>query len=187
MELRRRHPEVKGFAPGAPVVRSAVAEPCAGERLPLLQYGGTYTVTLTITDVAGNIDSVTHEVTVDGPPPPGSAALRRIRRFASAGPPAPGSGGCSGAGATSAVANPVAAAAVVSRSLKNAHQERRRRRLLGQRAGRGPLRGPDLAHARAQAEDRAAPRPRACPPARRRQMVIAKALLVTTKGGHSTY
>ena len=63
--------------------------PCAASAFHTYQYGGKYNVTLTVTDVGGNTASVTHEVTVDGPPPPSTeqgrararaAQPRRLRR-----------------------------------------------------------------------------------------------------------
>ncbi len=65
-------PEVEGYAPGAPTCEAPWLSPCAASAFHSYQYGGTYDVTLTITDVAGNKTSVTHEVTVIGPPAPGS-------------------------------------------------------------------------------------------------------------------
>ena len=63
-------PEVKGFAPGAPLCEAPWLSPCAASAFHAYQYGGTYTVTLTVTDVAGNLTSVAHELTVAGPPAP---------------------------------------------------------------------------------------------------------------------
>jgi PKD domain len=38
------------------------------------QYGGTYAVTLTVTDIGGNTTTTTNMITVDGPPPPPSTS-----------------------------------------------------------------------------------------------------------------
>ena len=72
-------PEVKGYAPGAPICEAPWLSPCAASAFHSYQYGGKYNVTLTITDVAGNTGSVTHEVIVNGPAKPeeGSGGLRR--------------------------------------------------------------------------------------------------------------
>lgn len=71
---------VSGVAPGAPSVNSPGVSPCAGPwEAPCAasvyhsyQYGGTYEVTLTVTDVAGNTASVTEPLIVVGPAPPSS-------------------------------------------------------------------------------------------------------------------
>lgn len=71
---------VEGFAPGAPSTNSPEAKlcelpwlsPCAGSAFHTYTYGGTYRVTLTVTDVGGNAASVTELVKVDGPAPPSS-------------------------------------------------------------------------------------------------------------------
>ncbi len=68
---------VTGYAPGAPTANSPADAPCptwepvcAASTYHSYQYGGTYEVTLTITDIGGDTGSVTKFVTVDGPPPP---------------------------------------------------------------------------------------------------------------------
>jgi hypothetical protein len=71
---------VSGYAPGAPSVNSPGVSPCAApweapcaaSAFHSYQYGGTYEVTLTVTDVGGNSASVTHPVTVVGPARPSS-------------------------------------------------------------------------------------------------------------------
>jgi hypothetical protein len=71
-------PEVTGYAPGAPSLNSPETSPCelpwkapcAASVYHSYQYGGSHTVTLTVTDVGGNTASVSHAITVDGPPAP---------------------------------------------------------------------------------------------------------------------
>ena len=71
---------VSGFAPGAPSANSPEISPCvtpweapcAASTYHSYQYGGTYNVTLTATDVGGNTGSVTKPITVVGPPRPSS-------------------------------------------------------------------------------------------------------------------
>jgi hypothetical protein len=95
---------VTGFAPGAPSENSPAVSPCtspweapcAASTYHSYQYGGTYQVTLTATDVGGNTATVTKPVTVVGPPAPSPA------------PPA--GGGASGSGSP-AVATPGSPAA----------------------------------------------------------------------------
>jgi hypothetical protein len=86
---------ISGFAPGAPTANSpgvspcaaAWETPCAASTFHSYQYGGTYNVTLTVTDVGGNTASVTEPITVGGAPAPA--------------PPAPG--GSSSPGSSSPV------------------------------------------------------------------------------------
>lgn len=64
-------PTVSGFAPGAPPCSEVPwLSPCAASVFHAYKYGGTYEVTLTVRDVGGNEASVTHPITVEGPLPP---------------------------------------------------------------------------------------------------------------------
>ncbi len=117
-------PEVSGFAPGAPPCSETPwLTPCAASVFHSYQYGGTYEVTLKVRDVGGSEASVTHSITVVGPAAPGAPA-----------PPASG-GGSRGASAAAAgtsttatgagtpakpIPGPVASAAVASHSLRSA-------------------------------------------------------------------
>ncbi|HME05072.1 MAG TPA: PKD domain-containing protein [Solirubrobacteraceae bacterium] len=175
-------PEVKGYAPGAPTCELPWLSPCAASAFHSYQYGGTYLVTLTITDVGGDKTNVTHEVTVNGPPPPAPPAPPA----AATGSAASTAGGSSAAGSGAAVTpSPVAAAAIVSRALKNAlhgglvvrysvneqvagHFEVLLSRATARRLGIGGAPAVGL--------------PAGTPP----QVVIAKAILVTTTGGRSS-
>jgi hypothetical protein len=116
-------PLVIGYAPGAPVCEGPWLSPCAASVFHAYQYGGTYTVTLTATDVGGHTASVSNPVTVIGPAPPkeavpGGSTPAGSTPGAAAGGPAAG-----GPGSTPKVSKfpaPVAAAAVASRSLRRA-------------------------------------------------------------------
>ena len=112
-------PAVEGFAPGAPACETPWLSPCAASALHSYQYGGTYQVTLTVTDTAGNVASVRHPVTVMGPPPPGSPGTTGGGGGA-AGSATGGAGSATGGAGShpSAIPAPVAAAAVVSHSLR---------------------------------------------------------------------
>jgi hypothetical protein len=181
--------EVAGFAPGSPTCETPWLTPCAATVFHSYQYGGTYQVTLTVRDVGGNVASVSHEVTVVGPPPPSSTGSG-----AGAGSSAGGAGSSTGtsttgAGATTgvlkAVIAPVAAAAIVHQSLKNAL----RKGLVvtysvnEQVAGRFEvLLSRAVAHKLGITGTPATGLPAGSPA----EVVIAKAILVTTKGGRST-
>jgi len=85
-------------------------------------YGGTYNVTLTVTDGGGNKSSVTNAVTVAGPPPPSSeppaeGGGKSTSGATSGGTTSSASGGSGGAGAKTIV-NPAATASIASRSLR---------------------------------------------------------------------
>ncbi len=179
--------EAKGFAPGSAPCEAPWLSPCAGSVFHTYAYGGTYEVTLTVTDVAGHVGVETHPVTVVGPPPPGSpgAAGGSGSGSGSAGPGSagPGSGSGKGAGATPP-GKPVASAALASRSLKNALKK-------GVAIGYSVneqvtghfevLMSRKLAHKLKIGGTPALGLPAGTPP----QLVIAKAILVTTKGGRS--
>lgn len=119
-------PLVSGYAPGAPSVNSPGVSPCpapweapcAASAYHSYQYGGTYEVTLTVTDLGGDTTSVTEPVTVSGAPPPPPPP-----------PPAPGGGSSTSTGAAPSPAvsvapvvpptpPPVLGASVMSKSLK---------------------------------------------------------------------
>lgn len=149
------------------------------------QYGGTYNVALTVTDSSGNSNTFTKQLTVVGPPNPAattstSGAGTPAASTQSAAAPAPAA-----APSSSPKAKPVAAAAAVSRSLRGVlrrglvvrysvseqvvgHVEVLLASSIAHRVG---LRG-------APATGLAA----GTPP----QIIIGRAILVTTKGGRST-
>jgi hypothetical protein len=170
---------VKGFAPGSPTCEAPWLSPCAGSVFHTFAYGGNYEVTLTVTDIAGNVSSTTSQLTVAGPPPPAAAA---------AAPTATGTAtpGTAAPGAKNLPVKPIVAAAIASHSLKTVvrsglvvkysvneqvtgHFEVLLSRSLARKLKIGGAPATGL--------------PAGIGP----QLVIAKALLVTTKGGHSTF
>ena len=163
-----------GYAPGAPACEAPWLSPCAGSVFHSYAYGGTYTVSLTITDVGGNRATISHEVTVVGPSAPPAGA---------AGPGGSGSG-------TPAVAPvlpgaPVAKAAVASHSLRSAVRKGLAvsYSVNEQVAGHFEvLMAASLAKKLKISGAPATGLPAGTPP----QVVIARSVLVTTKGGRST-
>jgi hypothetical protein len=170
---------VKGFAPGSPTCEAPWLSPCAGSVFHTFAYGGSYEVTLTVTDIAGNVSSTTSQLTVAGPPPPAAAA---------AAPSATGTAtpGTTAPGAKNLPVKPIVAAAIASHSLKTVarsglvvkysvneqvtgHFEVLLSRSLARKLKIGGAAATGL--------------PAGIGP----EVVIAKALLVTTKGGHSTF
>ncbi len=142
------------------------------------QYGGSYNVTLTVKDIAGNSTSVEHKVTVDGPPPPPKTGS------SSGGSGGAGGSGAQGSGSGSPLPAPIAAAAIVRQALRTAL----RRGLLvsysvnEQVAGRFEvLLSSTIAHKLGITGTLATELPAGTPS----ELVIAKAILVTTKAGHS--
>jgi hypothetical protein len=128
---------VVGYAPGAPQVNSPGVSPCgapqweapcAASAYHSYKYGGTYEVTLTITDVAGDTGSFKEPVTVVGPPEPKPEPTPAPVPAPTPSTTAPGgsgssgsSGGSSGTGSTStSTPPPVLGASVTSKSLKKA-------------------------------------------------------------------
>jgi hypothetical protein len=175
-------PEVEGYAPGAPICEIPWLSPCAASAFHSYQYGGTYQVTLTMTDVDGNVSRVTHEVTVIGPPPPAPAPA--AAGTTSGGSTAAATPGTSPATGEPALPAPVAAAAIVREKLRTAL----RKGLVvsysvnEQVAGRFEvLLGSAVAHRLGIGGTPATGLPAGSPP----ELVIAKAILVTTKAGHS--
>ncbi len=189
--------EVTGYAPGTPPANppTSICEgpwraPCAASTFHSYQYGGTYQVTLTATDTGGNSASVTHPVTVVGPAPPSSGGSGG----GSSGGSGPGGASAGsapltaapGAGGHSAVVpGPVATAAAVSSSLKQVARSGLvvHYTVNEQVAGRFEvLLGAATAHSLGISGRVASDLPAGSP----KSLVIGQALLVTTKGGHSS-
>jgi hypothetical protein len=184
---------VTGYAPGAPACETPWLSPCAASAFHSYQYGGTYPVTLTVTDVGGNVASVTHPITVVGPAPPSENHP---------GGGSGGSGGSSGSAASTSAGStsgsgastpkgghvlpaPVAAQAVLTHSLRSVL----RNGLVVSYAVNEQVAGHfEVLMARSVASRLGVPGipasglPAGTPP----QVVIGKALLVTTEGGRST-
>jgi PKD repeat protein len=154
-------------------------------------YGGSYTVSLTVTDDAGNTASVEHTLKVSGPAPPVTPS-----------PKEGGTGtGTSGSSTTAAKSAPgtspitstppaakqvIATQAVASRSLATTLREGIvvRYSVSEQVAGRFEVLLASSIARRAGLRGATATGLAKGTPA---QTIIAKAILVTTKGGHSTY
>lgn len=178
-------PEVKGFAPGAPTCEYPWFSPCAASALHSYQYGGTYDVTLTVTDVDGNKSSVTHEVTVNGPPPPSPSPPSSSTSSTGSTAQSSQSGGSSGSkGVTPAVPAPIAAAAVAKQSLHKAlHKGLAVSYSVNEQvAGHFEVL---LASAVARRLGISGAPAVGLPAGSPAETVIAKAILVTTKGGRS--
>ncbi len=188
-------PEVTGYAPGAPTLNSPETSPCptwltpcAASTFHSYQYGGTYTVTLTVTDTGGNKATVTEPITVNGAGPPPPAPSGGSGSGATPGTSTSGSGSSSSSipGATTTTKTPgpppVASAAAVPSSLaKTTRKGLVVSYLVNQQvaghfevllaasiANRIGLHGPPATGLAA-----------GTPP----QIVIGKAILITTKGG----
>ncbi len=181
---------VSGFAPGSPACETPWLSPCAASVFHAYQYGGEYQVTLTVTDVAGNVAVVSQPVVVVGPPPPVPPS---VVPGSPGGPAGPGSPSTSAAPAPPVtktlppafVPPPVVAAAASSHSLKSVlrkglvvrysvneqvagHFDVLLAKSIARRLGIGGAPAFGLA------------------PGTPAQVVIAKAILVTTKAGSST-
>jgi hypothetical protein len=191
-------PTVTGFAPGQAALNSPNAtpcqapwlSPCAASTFHEYRYGGTYAVTLTAKDVGGNVASVTHEVTVDGPSPPtpetGGGSSSGGSTQAATGS---GSSSTTPAHATPAPAAhpaPAATQAVASHSLSSVLKSGLviRYSVNEQVAGRFEvLLASSIARKLGIHGTAATGLAKGTAP----QTIISKAILVTTKGGHSTY
>jgi hypothetical protein len=115
-------PAITGYAPGAALLNSSNTPcnlpwltPCAASAFHSYQYGGTYDVTLTVTDVGGNTASVTKPITVVGPPRPAPSPSA-----SSSGSGSPASGSSGAAGSAASTGAPTLAGSVLSRSLSKA-------------------------------------------------------------------
>jgi PKD repeat protein len=156
-------------------------------------YGGTYSVTLTISDYGGNTATVSHDITVSGPAPPAPEPPAPTPGTSSSGTSSPGAGSSADtkktAGTTTPPAThpaPVATQAVASHSLSSVLKSGLviRYSVSEQVAGRFEvLLASSIARKLGIHGTAATGLARGTAP----QTIIAKAILVTTKGGHSTY
>jgi PKD domain len=149
------------------------------------QYGGTYTVKLTVVDSGGNTNNTIRLITVVGPPPPASSSSSPAGSSGSAGAAATQGGSSSSPGASpTVVPPPVAAAAILPQKLRNALHKGLvvSYSVNEQVAGHFEvLLGRTAARQLGISGTPAAGLPAGSPA----ELVIAKAILVTTKGGHS--
>jgi len=139
------------------------------------QYGGTYDVTLTVTDSGGNSAQFGDNINVVGPAPPSSPQS-----------PGPSAQGAASTGTTgTSASNPVASDAVLSRSLTSALRNGLTVRYSVNEQVTGQfqvLLAASIAHRLGVHGARATGLAKGAAP----EIVIAKAILVTTRGGHST-
>jgi PKD domain len=156
------------------------------------QYGGAYQVTLTVTDAAGNIASFSQNITVNGPPPPategGSGGPTPNET-----PPGPGTSGGKGSGTGSApsqgpggtVPGPFATATAGNRSLTRALQKGLvvNYSVNEQVAGHFEVLLDNATARRLGIKGRQAV---GLPAGSAPSLIIGQAILVTTKGGHSS-
>jgi hypothetical protein len=193
-------PEVTGYAPGAPMLNSPETSPCptwltpcAASTYHSYQYGGTYNVTLTVTDTGGNKASVTNSITVAGEPAPSSSPSPATS--GSAGAATSGQSSTSGGASTTTpgsattskppLPTPIASAAVESKSLPKTLRGGLvvRYSISEQVTGRFEvLLAASIAKRIGLHGQPATGLAPGTPP----QIVVAKAILVTTKGGRST-
>ncbi len=179
---------VTGYAPGqapgnppATLCEAPWLAPCAASTFHSYKYGGTYEVTLSVTDVGGNTATTSQTITVIGPPPPTPPVPPATSPATSGGAGGPGS---AGAGSSSLPA-PVATAAAVSSSIKQVARKGLmvRYSVNEQVTGRFEvLLNAATAHRLGISGPAAANLPAGFP----KSLVIGRALLTTLKGGHNS-
>jgi hypothetical protein len=178
--------QVTGYAPGAPACEAPWLSPCAAALFHTFTSAGTYQVTLTVEDVGGNKASITHNVTVTTEPPfSGGGGKGSGGSSSSAGSSSASGGGSSHGASPSVLPVPTLAATVLSRSLGAVmhHGIAVRYAVNEQVAGHFEiLLSKKLARKLKIGGATATGLPTGSEP----QVVIAKALLVTLKGGKST-
>lgn len=195
---------VKGFAPGAPSKNSPETtpcelpweSPCAASAFHTYAYGGTYQVTLTVTDVGGNVSQITEPITVSGAPAPsatGSSGGGGLGTAAGGGLPGisvgskSGTGGGSGKskGSKAPFPKPVATAIVTTTSLSQAVEAGLgvRYSVNQQVAGHFEVLLPTRLARRLKIKGAKA---KGLPAGMARETVIAYALLETTKSARGT-
>jgi hypothetical protein len=197
-------PTVSGFEPAGPSTNSPESSPCAapwlapcaGSTFHSYKYGGTYNVTLTVTDVAGDTASVTHPITVIGSPPPSTPPAKEEgagKSESSGGSSSSSSSGSSSQSsqegsnspAPAGVPAPVALAAALSHSLSSTLKNGLvvRYSVNEQVAGHFEvLLSTAIAHRLGISGSPAT----GLPAGSAAELVIAKAILVTTRGGRNT-
>jgi hypothetical protein len=182
---------VTGFAPGSPPCETPWLSPCAASPFHSYRYGGTYEVTLTVTDVGGDTASSSRRITVVGPPPPSPEAQT---------PPAQTGGGSSASGGSTSTGGtttggkqpaggkapaPVAAQAVLTHSLRSAL----RKGLLVSYAVNEQVAGHFevlLDRSTASRLGVSGPAALGLPAGSAPAVVVGRAILITTAGGRST-
>jgi hypothetical protein len=201
-------PTVTGYAPGAATQNSADSPcnqpwmtPCAASAFHSYQYGGTYDVTLTVTDVGGNTASISKAVTVIGPSPPsatsgsggatgssGTAGTSSTGAAVSSSTTGSRGSGAAGGAATAGGASagaPTIAESAPSRSLSKAiHSGLALRYTVNQQvAGRveALLAASTASHLRIKG-----PLATGLPQGYPREIVVGRAVLVTTRAGQGT-
>jgi hypothetical protein len=180
--------KVTGYAPGAPACEAPWLSPCAASLFHTFTSAGTYQVTLSVEDVGGNKASVTRNVTVTSEPPfsgGGGAGGGASGGSSSSAGSSAGGGGSHGGASPSVLPAPTLAATVLSRSLGAVmhHGIAVRYAVNEQVAGHFEiLLSKKLARKLKIGGATATGLPAGSEP----QVVIAKALLVTLKGGKST-
>ena len=187
-------PVVTGYAPGAPICEAPWLAPCAASTFHAYTYGGTYPVTLTVTDVGGNTSTVTQNVKVIGPPPPspespvspgGSGGTSGSAAGGQSGAGAAGGSGGSSKGSAPPVPAPLAASVVLTHSLRSAV----RRGLVVRYSVNEQVTGRFevlLSRAVANRLHISGPTAVGLPPGSAPAVVIGRALLITTAGGRNT-
>jgi hypothetical protein len=192
-------PEVTGYAPGAPTQNSPETlpcptwlTPCAASVYHAYQYGGEYTVTLTITDTGGNTASSSEQITVGGPSAPSSKESTGGGSGVTPGTSTTGSTTgtstkTSGPGSTTEppTPTPIVSERILSTSLPAVLHNGliARYSVSTQVAGRFEV---ILNASTAKLLGIHGPVAAGLPAGSPRSLVIAQSILVTTKGGHST-
>lgn len=195
---------VVGYAPGAPLANSPAVSPCgaaeweapcAASAYHTYKYGGSYEVTLTVTDVAGNTGSWKEPVTVAGPPAPSPEPTPTPTPTPpptpSIAPAAPGTSGGSNGTVTSpppttvVTPAPVLGAAVTSKSLKKALSSGLPVRYSTNEQVAGNIEVL-LDGATAKRLGIKGATATGLPAGTPRSIVVGSAVLVTTKAGHGT-